>query len=249
MIRVHVLPVKFSFNDKEDVLYPVILENDTQMILVDCGYAGFMPLIEQAAHHAGLSLKDLTGMIITHHDIDHMGGLAEIKTKYPHVKVCSSATEEKYISGKEKSLRLVQAETMYDSLPEEHKPGALYFQQMLRNMQPVEVDYILPDNGPLLLMEGTQVIATPGHMPGHLSLYLKESRTLIAADAVVYEGGQLEIANPHFTLDLPQAVNSVTKLLNLEIDTLICYHGGVVKDYIQPLLRQLLGEYTHLQAV
>jgi glyoxylase-like metal-dependent hydrolase (beta-lactamase superfamily II) len=247
-MKVYVLEVGFSFNGKDDALYPVILEHEQEMILVDCGYAGFLPLLEQVAQLKGISLQKLTGILITHHDIDHMGALAEFKREFPGLKIYSSVIEERYISGKQKSLRLVQAENMYDSLPEEYKPGARHFQDMLRAMEPVEVNQTLLENEPLPILNDVHVIATPGHMPGHISLYLKESKTLIAADALVVEGGELEIANPHFTLDLPLAIKSVEKLLNLEIDKIVCYHGGVVEDNIHQKISDLLSRYSHLTA-
>jgi len=243
-MNVHVLKVKFNFNGKEDVLYPVILQNNSQLILVDCGYAGFMPLIEEAAQRKGLNLQKLTGIIITHHDIDHMGSLAAFKEKYPNIKIYSSVIEERYIGGKEKSLRLTQAEEMYHTLPEEHKPGALYFQEMLRSVHTVPVDHTLPEDESLIFMDAMKIIQTPGHMPGHISIYLEDSKTLIAADAVVYEKGELEIANPHFTLDLPEAVRSVSKLQAFDMATLVCYHGGVVEANIQQGLHNLALKYA-----
>ncbi|GAB3176047.1 MBL fold metallo-hydrolase [Telluribacter humicola] len=243
-MEIYILKVSFSFNGREDSLYPVILRDQRDTILVDCGYEGFMPLIEKAAQVHGLSLRDHTGILITHHDIDHMGALAEIKAAYPSVKVYTSKLDEPYVSGKEKSLRLVQAEAMYDSLPEEHKPGAKYFQEMLKNMKPVAVHYAFSEDEEPPFLNGIQVIPTPGHMPGHISIYLQESRTLIAADAVVVEEGELEIANPHFTLDLHEAVNSVKKLRELEIDRIICYHGGMVTSDIELKLAKLITKYT-----
>lgn len=243
-MQVHVLEVKVGFNGKEDALYPVVLQKGKEIILVDCGYAGFMPLIEQAASLQGLSLQHLTGILITHHDIDHMGGLAEFKEKYPQVLIYSSAIEEKYISGKAKSLRLQQAEELYHTLPEDQKAGARYFQEMLKKMQTVPVDRTLPENASEMFLEEVRIIPTPGHMPGHISLYLEESQTLIAADAVVYENDELEIANPHFTLDLPAAVRSVEKLQQVAICRLICYHGGIVEQNIQQKLQTLLHKYT-----
>jgi glyoxylase-like metal-dependent hydrolase (beta-lactamase superfamily II) len=245
-MHVHVLEIKFDFNGKQDALYPVMLADQQELLLVDCGYEGFMPLIGQAALSKGISLSNLTGILITHHDLDHMGGLAELKATYPHLKVYASAIQEKYISGKDKSLRLVQAEKMYASLPEEFKPGALLFQEMLRNMKAVEVDYTVPVDDPLPFMQLVQVLATPGHMPGHISLYLKESKTLVAADALVYENGSLEIANPQFTLDLPEAVRTVEKLRKMDIETLICYHGGVLKGGVTQQLSQLASRYKHV---
>jgi glyoxylase-like metal-dependent hydrolase (beta-lactamase superfamily II) len=84
-------------------------------------------------------------------------------------------------------------------------------------------------------------------MPGHISLYITASKTLIAADAVVYEEGELEIANPAFTLDLQEAIESVKKLQQLEIDTIVCYHGGIVTEQIQQKLENLLARYQSIK--
>ncbi len=134
-MKVYPLKVNFNYQGKEEAIYPVLLKSEEALILVDCGYPGFMPLLEEAAKLHGFTLKDLTGIIITHDDIDHVGGLFEIKARYPHVKVFSSKIEAPYISGNEKSLRLVQAEALYESLEEAQKPGAIKFQEMLRGIQ------------------------------------------------------------------------------------------------------------------
>ncbi|NBB21603.1 MBL fold metallo-hydrolase [Runella sp. CRIBMP] len=240
-IVVYVLEVRFYNNGKEDTLYPVIIKNEHQTILVDCGYAGFMPLIEDAAQKQGLSLQELTGVFITHHDIDHLGGLAELKNRYPTLDVYTPVIEAPYISGKEKSVRLMQAESLFESLPEDQKSGALYFQELLKNVQSVEVDAVFSEGE--TFMEGVQIINTPGHMPGHVSLYVPESQTLIAADALVIEHGEFEIANPAFTLDLGAAVESVKKLKRLEIKRMICYHGGVTEEEIVAKLARLISRY------
>jgi glyoxylase-like metal-dependent hydrolase (beta-lactamase superfamily II) len=242
-MHVRVLPVKFDYAGKVDCLYPVLLQDETKIILVDCGYPGFLPLIEDAARETGLSLQHLTGVIITHHDLDHVGGLAELKEKFPQVKVYSPVMEAQYISGKAKSLRLVQAENLFPTLPEDQKAGALHFQEMLRNIRPVEVDCTFAEDGEPDFLPGVRIVHTPGHMPGHISLYLEATKTLVAADAVVYENGELEIANPHFTLDLPGAVASVEKLQQLETETLVCYHGGVVTGDIRAELGRLVRKY------
>ncbi|MNW32277.1 putative metallo-hydrolase YflN [compost metagenome] len=90
-----------------------------------------------------------------------------------------------------------------------------------------------------------EIIHTPGHTPGHISIYLEASRTLIAGDAVVIEAnGELGIANPQYTLDLAEAVRSVQHLIDYEIDTLICYHGGIFSGEVRPALQRLLRSYT-----
>lgn len=49
-----------------------------------------------------------------------------------------------------------------------------------------------------------------------------------ARDAVVIEHGKLAIANPQYTLDLPEAIRSVRRLLDYEIEQIVCYHGGLL---------------------
>ena len=243
-MKLLVLDLPFSFGEKEDHLYPVVLQHKQETILVDCGYAGFTSLLEEALQQHGLSLRSLTGLLITHHDIDHMGCAHELKKAFPALKIYTSEWEEAYVAGRERSLRLQQAEDLFDCLPEEQKESALAFQELLKSMQPVQVDAVFADNKELPFLPGVQVIHTPGHMPGHISLYEKESKTLIAADALVYQDGKLEIANPSFTLDLPQAIASIKKLQQLDINTIICYHGGVVHTAIPFQLEQLLARYS-----
>lgn len=235
----YLLPIHFMHKGQEQTLYPVLLKNASTMVLIDCGYEGQLPLIEEAAAKHDIDLHDLKGVIITHHDIDHMGGLYELKQKYPQVKIYTPVTEEPHVNGKHKSLRLIQAEKMFDELPNDHKPWAIEFQHQLASMKCVEVDESFDEEGTLPFMKDVISIHTPGHMPGHISLYIPSEKTLIAADAVVIENGELNIANPDFTLDIKQAIESVKKLSKLHINTLICYHGGMINTDIQMKLLKL----------
>jgi glyoxylase-like metal-dependent hydrolase (beta-lactamase superfamily II) len=242
-MQVHTLKLNFTFAGREDALYPVLLHDGPEWVLVDCGYAGFLPLLEEAARQQGISLRELTGVIVTHHDADHVGGLAELKAAYPRAKVYASASEAGYVSGRFKSLRLQQAEDLYPSLPEAQQPGALAFQQMLRQVRPVPVDHVFTGDEAPAFMPGIRIVPTPGHTPGHISVYVPSRKLLVAADALVYEAGAFEIANPQFTLDLPVAVASVRKLRELALDTVVCYHGGEAEGDIAGKLERLLAKY------
>lgn len=241
MNQVVALEIEFDFGNGVNRIYPTILKDDREMVLVDCGHPHLMPYIKKAAEDNEINIDKLTRIVITHHDYDHMGALAEFKRTYPNIKVVSSYIEEKYISGKEKSLRLQQAEALYDSLPEDQKAGAEKFHSSLKAVSPVEVDILVKDHDIFSWCGGTEIVATPGHMPGHISLYLKETKTLIAGDAFVAENGKLCIANPQYTLDMEEAKNSIKKLLDYDIQRVICYHGGIctenVKEYMEGMLK------------
>lgn len=233
MNKLNVLEINFEINGVSDIIYPVILRDDKEMILIDCGYPNFLELIEECASKNNIDLRNLTKLIITHHDFDHMGSAADLKAKYPNIKILASAKDEKYINGKEKSLRLQQAELIYDSLPEEQKEGALNFHKLLESIEKVDIDITLNDGDTFDWCGGIEIIETPGHMPGHISVYVKESKTLIAGDALVIEDGELVIANPQYTLDMIEAKKSINKLLNYNIDKVICYHGGIYQSDIE----------------
>lgn len=223
------LNVAFQFDGKANVIHPVVLQDDENMVLVDCGYTGFLPLVEREMAANGLDCRRLTHIVITHQDHDHMGALYDFKMKYPKAQVVASETEAPYIAGNRKFLRLEQAQERQAGLPESEKEFGLAFCRMLQAVKPVAVDRTVRDGEELGWCGGCTVIATPGHMPGHISLYLSRKNVLLAGDAAVVENGEPAIANPQYTLDMEQARQSLKKLLRYGADEIICYHGGVWK--------------------
>lgn len=124
-------------------------------------------------------------------------------------------------------------------MPEEQKEWALNFHKMLESIESVYIDTTLNDGDTFDWCGGIEIIETPGHMPGHISIYIKESRTLIAGDALVIENNKLDIANPQYTLDMGEAKKTINKLLNYDIDRIICYHGGIYQSDIKRSLENI----------
>lgn len=238
-MKVLFLPIPYQHQGREDVLYPVLLQHQEENILVDCGYDHTFPQLEDALAKVGIAVSQLTGIVLTHHDIDHMAGAYPIKERFPAIPVYASAIEAKYISGAEKSLRLQQAEDLYACLPEEQRPAARQFQEFLQTVKPIPVDYLLAEISNWPMAGNVDVVFTPGHTPGHISLYIKEQKTLVAADAMVIENGRLNLANPQFALDLPRAIASVHTLQTLAVEKLICYHGGLLEQNVPEAIADL----------
>lgn len=243
MHGIHSLDIEFEQGGQLQVITPAILQDEQDTILIDCGYANFEAYLEAAANRVDLTLASLTKIIITHHDIDHMGSLAGLKRMYPGAEIIAHELEKPYIEGTAKSLRLEQAESGLASMPEDAKPFAEQFISFLLTMEPAAVDRTVYSGEMLPWCGGIEIVHTPGHMPGHISLYLPSSKTLIAADAVVLEQGKLNIANPQYTLDMEATLSSVRRLLEFDIDRLICYHGGVLEGDVRDALKKLLEEY------
>ncbi|MFF0828132.1 MBL fold metallo-hydrolase [Brevibacillus sp. NPDC003359] len=243
MNQIHLLDISFMYNGIQQVITPVLLQDVHEMILVDCGYPDFLPLLQEAAHKQQLTFDALTKVIVSHHDMDHMGSLAALKHAYPHLEIIAYESDAPYIAGQKKSLRLEQAESTLDHLPSGEKQQAEQFILFLQSIEPASVDRTVTNHEQLPWCGGIEIIHTPGHMPGHISLYLIASRTLIAGDAVVIENGRLEIPNPAYTMDMEQAIRSVRRLVDYDIKQLICYHGGLFQGDIKQALRELIQAY------
>ena len=224
-----VLKLPFSFGGVSDAVYPVVLRDDTHLVLVDCGYAGFLPILEEAMAQNGLSCASLTHVFITHHDHDHMGCLFALKQAYPHIVIVTGEAEALYLSGEKTALRLEQALAMQPTLPEDKQPFGEAFIRMLRGIEPVQPDQTVQGGDVLGWCGGCKVIATPGHTAGHLSLYLPSFDLCIAGDAAVLEQGRLLVANPEYAQNLSQAALSLERILQLNAGAVVCYHGGLYR--------------------
>jgi len=164
--------------------------------------------------------------LLTHQDHDHVGAAAAFKKAYPKVQVLASAEEAPYINGARPSLRLTQAEQLQQTLPPEQQAFGRAFCALLRSVEAIEIDQVLDGDEWLPFCGGCQVLATPGHTPGHISLYLPAFDTLLSGDAIALEDGRPVLANPQFTLDPVQAAASMQRLLSHPARTILCYHGG-----------------------
>lgn len=222
-----VLKIDYEYNGDLASINPVVIFDSEEMVLVDCGYEGFMNLIEKAMEKEGLDPNKLTKIVLTHQDDDHMGAAYEFINKYPNIEIVASKEESKYISGEEKNLRLVQAENLQESLNDDQKEMGLWFINHLKNIKKVNVDIVVKDKDKFDWGNGCEIISTPGHTPGHISLYLNNENVIITGDAAVIENEELILANPQYTLDLEEAQKSLDKLINKNCKKYICYHGGV----------------------
>lgn len=70
-------------------------------------------------------------------------------------------------------------------------------------------------------------IFTPGHAPDHLCYYLREERALFTGDLVLGAGTTVI---PEDTGDLGQYMDSLNRLLELDLETIYPAHGPVIRD-------------------
>jgi len=229
---VYVLPIPRSPQEPESFLnLTLIVDEENGNTLVDAGLPDQVEAISAALVEAGIGVRDLRRIIFTHQDLDHVGSGAAL-VRQSGATVLAHPADAPHIDG---SLRpLKPSPEMLEQRPQ--------MREALERLEPVRVDERVEDGALLDLAGGTKVIFTPGHTPGHISLYLERSKVLIAGDALTSERGYLNGPNQPMTPEMRRAIQSIRRLADLEIDTIVCYHGGVVSENANGQLRRVIEE-------
>jgi glyoxylase-like metal-dependent hydrolase (beta-lactamase superfamily II) len=104
---------------------------------------------------------------------------------------------------------------------------------------PVELQLV---GGEVLgVLGGCEIIHTPGHTPGHLSLYLPALSLLIAGDILRYENGAVTRAPEMYTADPESNEDSIRRLAELDFDRMLPYHGDYLGQNAGDRFRRDLG--------
>src|ERR687895_1778158 len=192
---VYVLPIPRSPQEPESFLnLTLIVDEQNDNTLVDAGLPDQMEAISATLVEAGIGVRDLRRIIFTHQDLDHVGSGAAL-VRQSDATVLAHPADSPHIEGSIRPLKFTPE--MLEQRPQ--------MREVLERLEPVGVDEHLEDGDRLDLAGGTRVIFTPGHTPGHLSLYLERPKVLVAGDALTAEGGHLNGPNPPFTLDVGEA--------------------------------------------
>jgi len=226
---IEMLELKMNMMGRESIIYPTFMWDDNTSVLVDAGLPISLPDIKSAMEDACVPFEKLDKIIITHQDIDHIGGIKNILDELCDVEVLAHEEEKPYIQGEKKFVRLNSSfMDRINYLPEEEQEKVL---DMFKNA-PVEVNRTLTDSEWLACCGGIVIIHTPGHTPGHICLYHKNSKTMIAGDAMNVFEGQLIGTNVQLLSeeDAKTALNSLKKFEEYDIENVITYHGGLFNN-------------------
>lgn len=211
---------------KPETVHPAVIDDGENLILVDCGDPELAYVLMDEMRSKGLSPERLTHIIITHHDLDHVGGLSQFRDACPNVNVMATAEQAEYISGRSRWLRLQEEDRLYLALPPEKRiPSSRVRAAQYVNFLPANVDTVLQGDEFLPLCGGIQIVSTPWHMPGHISVYIPGEKALITGDAINTFDGKIDIT-PHLNLNADCTAEGLLRLAELDVEHIYGYHGG-----------------------
>jgi glyoxylase-like metal-dependent hydrolase (beta-lactamase superfamily II) len=211
------------------VNYYIIKDETTgQFALVDAGLKWSVSAIKKMAKEAIGENGRPSAIILTHGHFDHVGALKALAEEW-NVPIYAHALELPYLTGK----------SSYPPADPTVGGGAMASMSFLYPAGPIDVsEYVekLPDDNTIPGFPEWKYMHTPGHSPGHISLYREKDKVLIAGDAFVTTkaesaiyalSGMQNLSGPpkYFTPNWAAAKMSVLKLAALDPEVVATGHG------------------------
>ncbi|MFN2196102.1 MAG: MBL fold metallo-hydrolase, partial [Anaerolineales bacterium] len=174
----------------------------------------------------GYDLPDVSHIVITHADDDHYGSLAKLQ---------SHSAAQSYASPKE--AEAIRNGTSSRSLKLNGiKKFGFWLLNRLVKAKPARIDVQVRDGQILPFLGGLQIIETPGHTPGHISVYCPSQGILFAGDSMQSDGERLSPSKGINTWDETEAISSVRKQSRLGARIVCVGHGPVIYEASQKFI-------------
>lgn len=234
MYVIEVIPKVYQITIKYSNIYLIAEESLT---LIDTGFRGSSPSVIKFIESLGRTVDELELIILTHNHIDHGGGLPEWK-EITKAKAAAHRVD----------LPVGDDTILY---PDGSYIGKLLKVPVLSGIkkrfvfQPEDIDIVLDGGEVFPVLGGLQVIHTPGHTSGCISLYASREKMIFVGDALNNRQNILRPPVKRVSLDVDQGIESIKTMSGLDIEIVCTGHGKPVTEGAKDKLLGLLEKYEN----
>jgi glyoxylase-like metal-dependent hydrolase (beta-lactamase superfamily II) len=210
-----------------------IVDGPGGVVIVDTGMPNRAKRVLAALRDIGRGPRDVRLIVLTHHHLDHTGS----------VNAAASATNAP-VSAHPADAAVIMAEAPAPRANRDTAArrilGPLVDRIQPRRIPPLAVRPVV--DGDVLGEAGfdMEVVHTPGHTPGHISLLVPSRQALIAGDAAANVFGRLAPPVGLYTEDAESMRRSIERLAGLDFDTACFGHGGALRGHAATRFRTLV---------
>ena len=205
-----------------------LLVEDHGLTLIDAALPGSGGRILQYIKGLGRDPSELQYMVLTHSHPDHTGAIPAL-LKHSSMKVLVHSGDAKWVI-----------------------PGSpwLFFRGQIISVpwdipfvRKIHVNQLVADGYTIPIMGGLQVIHTPGHTPGSISLYLEDRGILFPGDVFISDGKRFTRPIPFPGFDRKSYWESLERLVDIQFDIACVGHGSPIVGGAGKMVSQMMENY------
>jgi glyoxylase-like metal-dependent hydrolase (beta-lactamase superfamily II) len=196
-----------------------VVETATGVTFIDAGMSGSGRDVLEALRHIGSRPEDVEAVLLTHWHNDHSAGAYLLQRRYQvpiyghdrELPSFATGTDQRGVRDRVRArlpdwgLFVLAKGLLGETTP-----------------WPIRLDHCVADGE--LIGGRFEAIETPGHTPGHLAFFDRETQTLFAGDALAVIDGRVRRMAKHVTPDRDRAHSSMVRLCDQRMEHLCPGH-------------------------
>jgi glyoxylase-like metal-dependent hydrolase (beta-lactamase superfamily II) len=219
----------FLFVEKKgfvDTASIIAIRNSDGFIFIDIGGGGEQNIKQTTGliEKDGINVSDIHTVIISHTHADHMGAIAHFKSLNPDIIIIDHEEDAQYLSDNHKLNFIFETDIVAQYFPDQ-RFDVMEFYEAFCPISEAKSDRTVVEGDILTCGDYSfEVLHTPGHHPGHISLYESNLKALFVGDMA-----GLDI--PFYSSrsgGVEGYINSLKKYQNLELDLILPSHGELI---------------------
>ena len=211
--------IDLNFAGLPRVIATAVAHHSGGVALIDPGPASTLPVLREALERGGMSMSDITAVLLTHIHLDHAGACGVLARQLPQLRIYVHENGAPHLIDPAKLLS---------------SAARLFGDAMVRwgEVLPVPAGNLVVVKGGERVQEGGRdfdVTWTPGHASHHVSYFNRDSGIAFIGDTGgirVRPGGGILPPSPPPDIDLEQWRSSVARIQAWGAETLFVTHFG-----------------------